>query len=243
METFIAILLKIVSIIMMVLFVASIALLVLTFRKPKKVSIPSLLITIGISLITLVIYSSLTKYEPPLWLWFLMAAIGIAVGWFWARSTRVYIKGEQVFSRNSIWYLVVWGAIFAINQLITILTNKPPDIAMAMLIVSTATVWGTNSNIMRRYFQMRGELQPQIAGQAASAPAKPNLTATTTPAKSTASAAKPVPAKVVAPKTPAPAEPKDAKAVAKAPAAGFCPKCGAPLRPDASFCMKCGGKL
>jgi len=163
MGTFIAVLLKIVSIVLMIVFIASVALLILTFRKPKKVSIPSLLIAIAISLITLIIFASLTRYNPPLWLWFLMAILGIAIGWFWARTTRVYIKGDQVFSRNSIWYLVVWGGIFVLNQLIIIITNRPPDITMALLIISTATVWGTNGNIIMRYFQARGSLQPQAA--------------------------------------------------------------------------------
>jgi len=163
MGTFIAVLLKIVSIVLMIVFIASVALLILTFRKPKKVSILSLLIAIAISLITLIIFASLTRYNPPLWLWFLMAILGIAIGWFWARTTRVYIKGDQVFSRNSIWYLVVWGGIFVLNQLIIIITNRPPDITMALLIISTAIVWGTNGNIMMRYLQARGSLQPQAA--------------------------------------------------------------------------------
>jgi uncharacterized membrane protein YdbT with pleckstrin-like domain len=33
--------------------------------------------------------------------------------------------------------------------------------SVALLIISTATVWGTNGNIMMRYFQARGSLQPQ----------------------------------------------------------------------------------
>jgi hypothetical protein len=234
METFIGILLKIVSIVMMILFIASVALLILTFRKPKKVSVLSLIITVAISLLTLVIFSALIKYDPPFWLWLLMAVIGIAIGYFWARTTKVFIKGNQVMNRNSIWYLVVWGGIFALNQLITIVTNRPPDIAMALLIISTATVWGTNGNIMRRYFQIRGGLQPQAAGQAVAAPAKPNLAIRMTSAKPTAPTTKAATSKIVA---------KIKASKPAAPDAGYCHKCGAPLRENASFCMKCGGKL
>jgi hypothetical protein len=145
---------------MLVIFALSVIVLILTFRKPRKVSILSIAITILVRLITLVIFSALIHYEPPLWQWLLMAITGIVMGIFWARTTRVFIGGNQVMSQNSIWYLVVWGSIFALNQLITIVTNKPPDIGMALLIISTATVWGTNIDILRRYSRVKAELQP-----------------------------------------------------------------------------------
>jgi hypothetical protein len=159
-EGFVSFLLKIVSIAMLVLFVASVILLVLTFRKPKKVSIPSIALTIIISLVTLLVFSSITAYEPSFWMWLPMVAIGATIGWYWARTTRLFVKESRVYSQNSVLYLVVWGAIFAFSQLITIATNRPPGLAMALLIVSTATVWGTNSNIIKRYFGMKTSLQP-----------------------------------------------------------------------------------
>lgn len=222
------------------LFVASLALLVFTFRKPKKVSMLSLVITIAISLLTLVIFSVLINYDPPLWMWLLMAAIGMAVGYFWARATKVFAQDNRIMSRNSIWYLVVWGAIFTCNQLITILTNRPPDIAMALLIISTATVWGTNASIMRRYFLVRGELQTLPAGQAAAAQTQASPTP---PAPEVRTPATPPPAALAdsvtakptgnLPKAPTPTTDKT----------GFCYKCGAPLKQGASFCMKCGVKV
>ena len=238
MGTFISTLLKIISIMMTLVFIASVLLLIFTFRKPRKVSVLSLIITIAISLLTLVIFSSLIKYEPPFWLWIVMAVIGIAVGWFWARTTRVYIKGEQVMSQNSIWYLVVWGAVFAINQLITIITNRPPDIAMALLILSTATVWGTNGDIIRRYFKIRGVLQPQSASQTAQTSAKSNLADGTTLVKPTATTFR-------AASTPEPLATSLHKDADKPPASALskCPACGARLFEGDAFCMKCGGKL
>jgi hypothetical protein len=203
---------------MMILFIASVALLILTFRKPRKVSVLSLIITIAVSLITLVIFSSLIKYEPPPWLWLLMFAIGTAVGWFWARTTKVFVQGNQVMSRNSIWYLVVWGAIFALNQLIIIVTKRPPDIAMAMLIISSATIWGINGNVMRRYFQIKTSLKSTeaLAEQPYIVNASPSQASIAGMAE---------------------------KAVSLQHIAGYCPQCGTAFKKDAAFCMKCGIKL
>jgi FtsH-binding integral membrane protein len=160
---------KLISMIMVLIFILSILMLVLTFRKPKKISLPSLAITLCISLLSMVVFSAIIGYSPSFVVWLLMALIGGTIGYIWAKTTNVYIESGQVKSQNSIWYLAVWGAVFALNQLITITTNRPPPIAMAMLVMSTFIVWGTNGNIIRRYFK----LQPALAGQAASAPAMP----------------------------------------------------------------------
>jgi hypothetical protein len=154
-ELLLSILMKTISTVMLVVFILSVVMLILTFRKPRKVSILSIAITIATSLATLAIFSTLIRYEPPAWLWLLMTAAGIATGLFWARTTNVFVQGNQVMSQNSILYLVVWGGIFTANQLIIIFTNRPPAIAMALLIVSTATVWGTNANILWRYSKVQ----------------------------------------------------------------------------------------
>jgi hypothetical protein len=164
MEVLLSIFMKIISIAMLVVFILSVILMILTFRKPKKVSILSISITIVISLLTLVIFSSLTHYEPSPWLWILMVIVGIGIGMLWARTTKLFIRGNQVMSQNSILYIGVWGGIFTLNQLITIVTNRPPDIAMALLIISTATVWGTNAAIIRRYSKIRKELETTNSG-------------------------------------------------------------------------------
>jgi len=96
----------------------------------------------------------------------LLAIFGSVIGWFWARTTKVYLENNEVKSRNSTWYLVVWGGVFAVNQLIIIITNRPPGIAMALLILSTFIVWGTTGNIIKRYLTLcpATVLQPAGAG-------------------------------------------------------------------------------
>jgi FlaA1/EpsC-like NDP-sugar epimerase len=150
-----SVVMKVISIVMTVLFIFSTLLLVVTFRKPKKFAVRSQILAIIISLLSLLIFSSLAKYQPPPWLWLLMVFIGLAIGIIQARTTRVYVKDSKVMSQNSVWYLVVWGGIFALNQLITIITNKPPDVTMALLIAGTATTWGTNGDIIRRFYMVR----------------------------------------------------------------------------------------
>lgn len=157
MEVLLRLLLKTLSVITLIVFIVSVATLIVTLRKPRRVSIPSTVITVIISLMTLVAFSFLTRYRPPAWIWLLLVAAGIAIGAMWARTTRVFARGNQVMSQNSTLYLAVWGGIFAINQLVTIVTNRPPHVAMALLIVGTAIVWGTNGSIVHRYMRVKAD--------------------------------------------------------------------------------------
>lgn len=164
---------KFFSMLMLLVFVLSVLMLVLTFRKPKKVNLRSLGIALAMSLLSMAVFSAIIGYQASAWIWLLMALIGGVIGWFWARTTQVYLENNAVMSRNSIWYLVVWGGVFALNQLITITTSRPPNIAMPMLILSTFIVWGTNGNIIKRYFNLRPAplLQPAAVGAYSSGPA------------------------------------------------------------------------
>ena len=146
---------KTISILLLLVFVLSVGLLVLTFRKPRKVSVFSLLLAIFIGMITFALFSFFIRYHPSVWLLGAMGTVGLFLGIVWSRSTRIYIENGQIMSRNSVWYLVVWGGVFALTQLISIVTNRPPSIAMALLIMSTASIIGMNGSIIKRYFTAR----------------------------------------------------------------------------------------
>jgi hypothetical protein len=147
--------LKMISVIMVLVFILSIIVLAFSFRKAKRVSLPAVFITLAVCFISLIIFSNLIGYQASFAFWLLMAVTGGAIGYLWARSTSVYLENNQVMSRSSIWYLVIWGGVFALNQLITITANRPPAAAMAMLIISTFIVWGTNGSILQRYFRLQ----------------------------------------------------------------------------------------
>ncbi|MHB8137323.1 MAG: zinc ribbon domain-containing protein [Smithellaceae bacterium] len=152
---------KTISIILLIVFILSVVLLILTFRKPRKVSIFALMLAIVISLITLTVFSLLTHYRPSLLLMAVMAVAGLLIGVVWSQATRVYIENGKVMSHNSVWYLVVWGGIFALTQLITIITNRLPPVIMALLVMSTASVIGMNGRIIGKYFAAKSGIGTQ----------------------------------------------------------------------------------
>jgi len=149
---------KIISIVFLMVFILSVAFLIFTFRKPKKVSIFSLILAVLISLITLTVFSLFINYRPSPLLLVVMGLAGLCIGVVWSQSTRVYVENGKVMSRNSIWYLVVWGGVFALTQLISIVTQRPPSIIMALLVMSTGSIIGMNGRIMGKFLSARSGL-------------------------------------------------------------------------------------
>jgi hypothetical protein len=211
--------LKIVSLVFLLFFLLSVLIMVVTFRRPRKVSVPSQFLSVAISLVTLTVFASLAGFSASGLTWTIMIFIGVPVGYFWARTTQVFDQNGSVMSRNSGMYLMVWGAIFALNQLITIITNRPPEIAMALLIVSTASVWGTAGSILKRYYGIRSRLQPASTGLMEGAAAWP------------AGAGQPGQAS------------RGTSSPSITPRPNSCPRCGAVAEPGDNFCTKCGKQV
>jgi hypothetical protein len=163
------------------------------------------------------------NYQPSWWIWIGMIAIGAAIGIFWSRSTKVYIQDQKVMSKNSIWYLAVWGLVFVVNQVITVITNRPPDIAMALLIISTATVWGTSGAVLFRYLKIKPGLQPVRVVQ--------NNVVSSPPVATSAIQSAPV---VQSSETRIGKPPEKVE---------LCSGCGSRLQPDDEYCANCGIKI
>lgn len=231
MEIVLSIFLKLVSIIMLILSILSSILLILTFRKPRKVSVPSLFITAAIGLVTLAVLSAVAGYAPEAWVWIVMVLAGAGAGVLQARTTMLYRENDRIMSRNSVWYIVVWAALLALNQLIIIVTNNPPAITMALLIMGTAVVWGTSGDILRRYYMMKPATVLQKAA----------------PPESETSVLQPV-VSAQEPLQPASSETASTGNVETPPSTptvppGFCKNCGHKLAQGDFFCHYCGEKI
>jgi hypothetical protein len=98
MASIIPIIMKTISIIFLLVFILSVVLLIFTFRKLKKVSIPSLILTIFISLVSLTVFSFFVKYRPSILLLIAMGLAGLLIGIVWSKLTRVYVENGKVMS-------------------------------------------------------------------------------------------------------------------------------------------------
>ncbi|MCX6993992.1 MAG: zinc ribbon domain-containing protein [Kiritimatiellaeota bacterium] len=138
-----------------VLFMLSIAMMFLTFRKAKKIAPAPLVISIIMSLLTLWVYALFLGIHFSGTVKFMGLLSGILVGIGWALTTPVRSNNGIVEREGNVWYLVVWGLVFAINQLAAAITGRPPHIAMVLLLLGTGIVLGTSGTFIARYYSMK----------------------------------------------------------------------------------------
>ena len=156
--------LKYVSLVSTGLFVLSIMTMLLTFRKKKKIAPWPLVITILTSLITLWIYSLLLGVHFGGAITMATLIFGALIGSGWALTTPVRANKGIVEREGNLWYLAVWGAIFVLNQVVIMLTGRPPQIAMLLLLLGTGTVLGNSGSLIWQYYRARKMVTAPLSG-------------------------------------------------------------------------------
>jgi len=147
--------LRIVALAGTLLFIFSIAAMLLTFRKSKKISPGALAISMATSLVTLWVYAFFLGFHLTSLTRMLAMLCGAMIGVGWALTTPARLNNGIVERAGNLWYLVVWAAIFALNQLITILTGKPPQVAMILLMFGTGTVIGNSVTLIAMFYKIK----------------------------------------------------------------------------------------
>jgi hypothetical protein len=140
-----------------VLFVLSILIMLLTFRKAKKISPVSLVISMLVSVISLGIYSLFIPVHLAAAVKVWALASGILIGTGWALSTPLNLKDGLIKREGNVWYLAVWGLIFVVNQLTIAVTGRPPQIAMALLLSGTGIVLGNSASFIAMFYRLKSQ--------------------------------------------------------------------------------------
>ena len=143
----------------LILCAASIVTMILTFRKEKKVSNLTLMLSVCVSVITLFLYSSLLAVKINTGFFLLLIICGLLAGFGWSLTTSLTMQEGEIKKKGNIGYLIIWGLIFIINQLITVFTGRPPQIAILMLILSTGLVVGNNGLLLMRCLHLKTRTQ------------------------------------------------------------------------------------
>ncbi len=116
--------LRVISIGAVVLMVLSVAIMLLTFRKARKISPLMLSISVAISVLCLTIYLLILNVSMSFGLWLLALIAGGALGVAWSITNTLFNDAGTIKDRGNIWYLAIWAAVFAFNLLVTIITGR-----------------------------------------------------------------------------------------------------------------------
>jgi len=146
---------KVASLFGIFLLLFSVVIMLLTFRKAKKISPISLTIAIVTSLVCLIVYSYLLNVKVSAGILMLTMLCGVMIGVGWSLASSLFLEKGIIKYKGNVWHLAVWGMIFILNQLVTIITGRPPQIAILMLIASTGLVMGNSGSTLARFYHVK----------------------------------------------------------------------------------------
>jgi len=125
--------------------------MLVTFRKERRIRALSTLISLGLSALMLPVFVLISRARlNPLVAWPALG-LGFLGGVLWALATRIYHKGRLAMAQHSVWYLVGWGASWALSQLLVMFGSRL--LASASLLaafLSTGVQVGVNVNLLVR---------------------------------------------------------------------------------------------
>ena len=114
-----------------------------TFRKPRRITFFSSLLSVLISLIMPVIFLVITGVKPDLRLSLPFFSFGLLLGFLRGVTMKLEFVGEEVVGRHSWFFLLVWGVSLALNQGLNTLNSSILTAAgLAVLFTSTGTQVG-----------------------------------------------------------------------------------------------------
>jgi len=114
-----------------------------SFRKPRRITAFSSLISAFISLIMPVIFLAITGVKPDLRLALPFFSFGLLLGFLRGLTMKLEFVGDQVVGRHSILFLLMWGLSLALNQaLSTFDSTILLAVGLGALFLSTGTQVG-----------------------------------------------------------------------------------------------------
>ena len=135
--------LQILNILLAVLTLILTGVMLFTFRKPRRITALSSLVSVAISLSFPVIFLVITGSKPDLRLALPFFSFGLLLGYLRGVAMKLEFVGDQVVGRHSRIFLLLWGFSLALNQALNSFNSSIlMAFGLASLFISTGTQMG-----------------------------------------------------------------------------------------------------
>jgi len=142
---------------MMLLSVVS---MLLTFRRARTLAPLALLVSLGVSLFSTLLSLWFAADLPSAGVLVLALVAGAGAGLGWSYTTLLYVDGDHVCGRGTAWYLLIWAASFAVNQLVASISSGDAGMAAVMMTVSAGLAAGNTLGLVLRVRRVTAALRP-----------------------------------------------------------------------------------
>lgn len=154
---------RVASILGTVLFVVSVVVMLLTFRKARGLEALPLVVTALLAVATTTIFFAFAG--PPLGRLVVMLAVlaGLVVGIAWSTTGLVFVEGRLVRTRGTLWFLAVWALTLALPQILAAAAGRTPATAAVAGFVGMGLTIGNAGGLIARARAARAGLAASTA--------------------------------------------------------------------------------
>jgi hypothetical protein len=139
------------------------AMVLISYRKPKRFTIKDQLASVALTVITLPIFILVSGARLNIWLGIVLLFLGGVFGVVRGMTVKMYIAEDEVISRNSMLSLLFWGGSVALSSLMSNLDSALlASLGLAPLVFSTGMQVAINGVMVLRRMMMK-PLQTQTA--------------------------------------------------------------------------------
>jgi Tol biopolymer transport system component len=129
--------------------------MLLTFRKPRRITLLSLLSSVLLSGILLPIYVWISGVPINFYVGFPFLCLGLLAGFLRGQTTQLRFVGDEVFGQHSWLFLLAWGSSLALSQLLNIFGGGLlASLGLLPIFLSTGTQLGLYGNLLLRRIAM-----------------------------------------------------------------------------------------
>jgi len=155
---------RLISLLSLGLTVVLIIVMLLTFRKERRIGALALLISTALNLIMLPVFIGLSGARLNLLIGLPLLILGLLIGTLRGFATRLTYRDGHVVGKRSLWFLAGWGLSIVLAQLLVLAGSTIlASLGLIPMYLSTGTQIGINGNLLLRRLFLRAPAAPHRA--------------------------------------------------------------------------------
>jgi hypothetical protein len=159
-----ALLLRTIGLLATILFIVSVVLMLLTFRKARRLSPWMLTISAIISVVCTSLFFSLTGAPVSSGVVVTAIVAGLMVGIGWSLTNLLFVDGKDVRARGNLWFLAVWGVSLLLPQIAALIGGRTPYAVAVMSFVGMGLAVGNSLGLVARGRSARRQSRVRAGG-------------------------------------------------------------------------------